>query len=445
VKLSVAIDGLNLGAREGTGIATYARELARSLLADGHSVSVIYGLDRVSNGVTRPFEFLQQLSLVGEPEGERLRRTRHRLAFWALWYAPRHLLRWAVRVPEVQISADTQLCSPEKLPPRGARVFNARMILRCSQTYAALGMPALKIKLPVKPDILHLTYPVPITIPGVKQVCTIHDVIPFVLPDSTTAHLPHFHNMLRAALAKSDLVFAISEQTKRDLISHFEMPEDRVHLTYQAVDVPKTILETPEEELERFLRGNYQLERGNYYVYFGAIEPKKNVLRILEALKTANISRPLVLIGRYAWLSDEVRNVVKQLEARRCDDGRPRLIRMAHLPRQDLFYVVRGARCALFPSLYEGFGLPVLEAMQLGCPVITSNVSSLPEVCGDAALYVDPYDVRALRLLMEHVDRNDDVLQEMKAKGVRQANRYSAAAYLERVREGYAKVLNRAP
>jgi len=444
VKLSVVIDGLNLGMREGTGIATYARELARSLLTDGHSVSVIYGLDHVSKGTTRPFEFLQQLSLAGEPTGQRLRRSRNRLALWALWYGPRHLLRWAVRVSEVHIPADTHLCSPDKLPPGGARVFNARMVLRCSQAYAVLGMPALKVKLPFKPDILHLTCPVPITMPGVKQVCTVHDVIPFVLPDSTSIYLPGFYRMLRAALAKTDLVFAISEQTKHDLINYFGLDEDKIHLTYQAVDVPNTILQTDDEELDQFLRGNYQLERGNYFVYFGAIEPKKNILRILDALKTASISRPLVLIGRYAWLSDEIRDVVQELVSRRFDDGRPRLIRMAHLPRRDLLYVVRGARCAIFPSLYEGFGLPALEAMQLGCPVITSNVSSMPEVCGDAALYVDPYDVSALRSVLEQVDRNDAVLEELRSKGKKQATKYSAAAYLQRLREGYGKVLNRA-
>jgi glycosyltransferase involved in cell wall biosynthesis len=362
---------------------------------------------------------------------------------WALWYAPRQLLRCAVPVSEVHIPADTHLCSPERLPPIGARVFNARMVLRSAQAYGAIGMPALKVKLPFKPDILHLTYPVPITMPGVKQVCTVHDVIPFVLPDSTSVYLPGFYKMLRAALAKTDLVFAISEQTKRDLINYFGLGEEKVHLTYQAVDVPSTIVQTPDEELDRFLHGNYNLERGNYFVYFGAIEPKKNILRILEALKTASVSRPLVLVGRYAWLSDGIRDVVQELASRRLDDGRPRLIRVPHLPRQDLLYVVRGARCAIFPSLYEGFGLPALEAMQLGCPVITSNVSSLPEVCGDAALYIDPYDVSALRSVLEHVDRDDAVLEDLKLKGKKQATKYSAAAYLQRLREGYAKVLNR--
>lgn len=438
-KLSIAIDGLNLGLRQGTGIATYSRELATMLVADGHAVNLIYGLRRVSNGATRSSEFLQRLALEGELSGRRLPRSE--LALWSARYAAHYVLRRPVSVAEVKIPKDAALCSPERLPPAGTRVFNGNLLLRCAQAYTSFLPLPLKIKLPVKADILHLTSPVPITAPGAKQICTIHDVIPFVLADSTNVDLRYYNRMLRATLAATDLVFAVSQRTKRDLMEYYRVPEDKIHVTYQAVDVPAHFRDASDEDVERFVRGNLELTPKKYLLYFGAIEPKKNLPRLLEAVKGAKISMPLVVVGPYAWGYDDAKRAIKSLEQRRFDDGRPRLIRVPYLTRERLVQVIRGARCALFPSLYEGFGLPALEAMQFGCPVLASKLGSLPEICGDAALYADAYDVRALQSAIEHIVQDDALVGTLKEKGLKQVQNFSMSQYKARVLDGYAKVL----
>jgi glycosyltransferase involved in cell wall biosynthesis len=178
-----------------------------------------------------------------------------------------------------------------------------------------------------------------------------------------------------------------------------------------------------------------------YYLFFGALEPKKNLARLLEAHLASGSRHPLVIVGAPGWGSERD---VKLLEQFAELDRQSRLKWLGYLPRQTLATVIAGARAVVFPSLYEGFGLPVLEAMSLGTPVITSNTSSLPEVAGEAALMVDPMKVRSIAHAINTLEGDDRAVSELRQRGLAQAERFSAAAYRKRL-AGFYRQLGLSP
>jgi len=158
---------------------------------------------------------------------------------------------------------------------------------------------------------------------------------------------------------------------------------------------PSAVLDLSAEDLARRLRTQFDLEAGGYFLAVGAIEPKKNVGRLIEAYLAADAQRPLVIAGPRAWRADGGLRLLEgghgaQLKGAEC------IRRIDYLPRDHLMTLVRGARAVLFPALGEGFGLPLLEAMILGTPVIAASAGALPEVSGEAALLIDPYDIDAM-------------------------------------------------
>jgi glycosyltransferase involved in cell wall biosynthesis len=174
------------------------------------------------------------------------------------------------------------------------------------------------------------------------------------------------------------------------------------------------------------------LRHRGYFMFFGAIEPKKNVDRLLQAFLAANVSEPLVLVGRKAWKS------TKQLRLLELED--PRIRHVDYLPFPLLVSLIQGARGVIFPSLYEGFGLPVLEAMQCGTPVIASNASSLPEVAGNAALLVDPYNPSELSQAIRTLSGDGDLAERLAREGLRQARQFTPEAYQGRLRTLYRRL-----
>jgi glycosyltransferase involved in cell wall biosynthesis len=176
-----------------------------------------------------------------------------------------------------------------------------------------------------------------------------------------------------------------------------------------------------------------------YFLFFGALEPKKNIGRLLEAYLSAGTATPLVIVGGKGWKSEGELGLL-QLRGEPAGDG-PRIRRIDYLPFGTLQRLIRGARAVLFPSLSEGFGLPVAEAMALGTATLTSTEASLPEIAGDAAVLVDPYDVQAIAQGIRRLDQDAELRAALEAAGPRQAARFGAAAYQARLTEMYAGVM----
>jgi glycosyltransferase involved in cell wall biosynthesis len=250
---------------------------------------------------------------------------------------------------------------------------------------------------------------------------------------------------MRKLVKKADHIVTVSECSKRDIIDLLGIAPDRITNTYQSVSIPEKYLNKPESQVAREVEGATGVGYKEYFLFWGSIEPKKNIGRMIEAYLSSGVDTPLVIVGAQAWKSEEELRLLNDDVIRflTVADGqirtRKRVIQLSYAPFSLLVSLIRGAKAALFPSLYEGFGLPALEAMLLGTPVICSNTASLPEVVGDAAVMVDPYDTAALSAAIWTVDQDADLRAQMAARGVREAARFSPEIYRESLRTLYSR------
>ena len=304
------------------------------------------------------------------------------------------------------------------------------------------------LTMPDPPQVMHWTYPVPITLLGARNIYTLHDLVPLKLP-YTTLDQKAAYRAIAAECVKAAQVCTVSEASRADIEAEFPEAAGRIVNTYQTA---RPVLDAAESAAEsaRMVEGVFGLSHQGYFLYYGALEPKKNVGRIIEAYLSLQTETPLVIVGARAWSSEEELRLIPGGGA----DGSlgtfagmrgQSIIRLAYLPRQTLARLVRGAKALVFPSLYEGFGLPVLEAMQMGTPVITSTASSLPEIAGEAALLVDPFDVRALRDAIGRIDTDPSLAAALAAKGRTQAARFSEADYQGRLATLYDRAMAAQP
>jgi glycosyltransferase involved in cell wall biosynthesis len=218
-----------------------------------------------------------------------------------------------------------------------------------------------------------------------------------------------------AAARRSDRILTVSEASKRDILSLFNVKPEKIVVVYNAID--EHFSTTPSEEHVARIRERYQLDH-KFVLYVGNIKPHKNLVRLIEAfsqLRRTHDDLKLLIIG------DEI----SRLPALRRAVHRNKLHKfvrfLGYLKDDTLTVLYRLASVFVFPSLYEGFGLPPLEAMASGTPVVTSNVSSLPEVTGDAAVLVDPYDVDSIGDGMRRILDDPRLAEELRIKGLKRA------------------------
>ena len=271
-----------------------------------------------------------------------------------------------------------------------------------------------------------------------RSVVTIHDCIHLRFPQ----YLP---NRLGYAYARTSMWFAthrsarvltVSEASKRDILEYFDVPESKIAVIYNAID-ERFSEEPPADEVMR-VRERYQLN-DPFVLYAGNIKPHKNLERLIEAFHIIRKGElelvKLLIIGdeisKYAALRRTVHRYKLHKHVRF----------FGFVPDATLAILYRLARVFVFPSLYEGFGLPPLEAMASGTPVITSNVSSLPEVVGDAAMLIDPYETDAIAGAMRRVLMDDRLRDDMRERGLARAREFSWGRSVRRVREIYDEVL----
>ena len=276
---------------------------------------------------------------------------------------------------------------------------------------------------------------------------TIHDLVPLRLPNTTLDNKRYFFQLIQHIVRRADHIVTVSEHSRRDIVSLFGVPEDRISNTYQAVTVPPRALARTNDEVADEIINLFGLDPGEYYLFVGALEPKKNVGRLIDAYAASGSRRPLIVAGGQGWQNkaDLERIANPRFSNYRVTETTiskvERVRRIPSLSADQLMTLMRGARALLFPSLFEGFGLPVLEAMTLGTPVMTSNVTSLPEVAGDAALLVDPYEVSDMAAAIRRLDNDADLLDDLSMRGRQQARLYSMENYVTRLARVYRGVL----
>jgi glycosyltransferase involved in cell wall biosynthesis len=208
------------------------------------------------------------------------------------------------------------------------------------------------------------------------------------------------------------------------------------------VEFPRDCVEKSIDIVADELRAALGLEYGKYLLFYGALEPKKNVARLIDAYFSSGVKLPLVLVTSGGWGNEaEIALIERRGEQERANEQiRQRIYRLDYVSRTMLVTLIRGPCALIFPSLYEGFGLPVLEAMQLGTPVVTSRVASLPEVAGDAALLVNPYEVSDIARGIRKIVEDADLRTELSTRGHKQAAVFSVERYRERVAQLYASL-----
>jgi glycosyltransferase involved in cell wall biosynthesis len=281
-------------------------------------------------------------------------------------------------------------------------------------------------------------------IPARVRIATIHDMVPSLYPDVTEERFVAFHDaVLRSIDVERDWVMCPSESTRRDIMSLTRIAGDRIFVMPLAA-APEVF--RPEEDDVRLqsVLARYGIADQPYVLSVCTLEPRKNLARLVRAFSglAANPALGdvrLVLVGALGWKPESLLQAIRTVGL-----SSDRIVLPGHVPDEDLGAVLTGASAFVYPSLYEGFGLPVLEAMQCGAPVVTSNTSSLPEVVGHAAICVDPTDEDALAQAMTNVLVNSDLATELRRRGFERAKRFTWQRTVDNAVAAYDEMLSRA-
>ena len=283
-----------------------------------------------------------------------------------------------------------------------------------------------------KSDIYHFfNFTIPKNIKG-KIIITIYDTVFFTVPE-TMGDMKTISEY-RYAAERSDLIITISESAKADIIKHFNIDEKKIKIVTPGIDLQKYSYKYSKSELEN-IRKKYNLPK-NYILYLGTIEPRKNIERIVKAFKKykkeINDDLKLVIVGRKGWKYD---NIMKLIESMGTD-----IIITGYIDEEDKVPIYKLAQIFVFPSLYEGFGMPILEAMASGTPVITSNISSMPEVAGNAGMLVDPFNENEIFEVYKKILSDDELKKEMVQKGLEQAKKFEWKKSVEILEKIYEEI-----
>ena len=335
-------------------------------------------------------------------------------------YYTEHLLSHAAAQcvdDEITVISNTAIETTRPLPP------NVRTHVSASWLPRLLWMQtqAPRLLRRIKADVVHFTNGMVPLVSSVPTVVTIHDM-------SLTMY-PAYHPMRRVLLnrplvnlaaRRSDAVITVSEAARRDIVRLYGIEESRVQVVYEAAAPAFRVIHDPFEL--RLVRERYGLAE-RYILYVGSIEPRKNLPSLIEAFArrrvAGDLSHQLVCAGPYGWLSEDIERQIDRLQVRDA------LRFTGYVPFDDLPAIYNLAEMFVFPSVYEGFGLPVIEAMACGTPVVTGPVAALSEVAGDASERVERLDAESLGDAMVLLARSRERREELARRGLRRTQAFS--------------------
>lgn len=294
-------------------------------------------------------------------------------------------------------------------------------VFRMAQVYFDLHRRFLPLWDASPPGLMHWTYPVPLRFMGVPNVVTVHDVIPLQHPGLSPVSPARLRRLLRGVGRWAAHVVTVSEASRAAILAETGWDPARVTSTLQSVSVSRDACDPVAAS------GALGLQSGGYFLCAGSIEPRKNIRALIAAHAASGVAAPLVLAGPDGWRAAE--------ELRGAGPG---VRRVPWLPRADLVGLMAGARAVLMPSLAEGFGLPVAEAMALGVPTLASRGGALEEVAGGASLLVDAGDVRGMAGAIAALDGDAGLQADLAARGLRRAAAFTPAAHARQVLAVYA-------
>jgi glycosyltransferase involved in cell wall biosynthesis len=312
---------------------------------------------------------------------------------------------------------------------------------RVSPRWLARIWQRMRVPLPVEfytgsIDLYHATdFVLPPTRPGTRTIVTVHDLSFVRVPDAATPRLKaYLDQVVPRSVKRADHVIADSSATKQDIIDIYNIPEEKISVLLSGVSTHFK----PEMEHRPQIQKRYNLPEKPYIFSVGTVQPRKNyerLVRSLAQLHTHGYDVDLVIAGGKGWLDGPLYQTI-------IDTGMKDFVHLiGFADDRDLPMLYSAAECVAFPSLYEGFGFPVLEGMACGTPVITSNVSSLPEVAGDAAIMVDPYNVEMITDALIQVLSDQHLRNNMIQRGFTQAAQFTWEAAATNLLSIYDRVL----
>lgn len=270
----------------------------------------------------------------------------------------------------------------------------------------------------------------------IPQVLTVYDLTMIRFPSHRVKDSTRHGEMLKKACLKAEAILSISQATKDDLIKYFNIDPKKIFVTYLGYNPVFKKIDNI-QEIKKILKKYYI--NYPYILFVGTIEPRKNIANLLKAFdKFKNQDKNnfhLVLIGKKGWNTSEIDETFAKTKYK------DKIHFMDFIDDQELVYLYNAASLLCYPSLFEGFGLPVLEAMACGTPVITSNISSLPEVGGDAARYIDPDNIEDISNKITQILTDQIVLKAMSKKSLKQAKKFSWEKCARETYQVYEKVL----
>lgn len=429
-KITICIDGFNLALPKGTGVATYGRTLAQTLHGCGCGVDILYGLNIPSESPEnlREVLFFNELGAGNPPLFPKV--------FSPQWVKDVvKLKRWEAQ--EIQISGCVETRGTKNRLPVHNRLFNIRNLFERAHRYYKLTKRFLTIDLPSAPTIMHWTYPLPIRVRNAINIYTIHDVVPLSLPQTTLDDKKFYYGMIKEICNSKDPIITVSEYSKNSIISFFPDAKGRVYNTYQTFDSFFSLGTKNSSNGENEIKRLFNLTPDSYFLFFGSLEPKKNIGRIIEAFLMSSSERKLVIVGAMGWKNDnELRFLKHGIDINK-------IVYIDYLPSHLLTLILKNARALLFPSIAEGFGLPVLEAFSCGTPVLSSHEGGLSEVANDAALIVDAYDIQSIVEGINKLDCDTGLCDILRVKGHNQTGLFDSETYGLRLKDVYNDILGK--
>lgn len=271
-------------------------------------------------------------------------------------------------------------------------------------------------------DVTHFfNYVVPPKVHG-KTVVTVHDMVIKAYPETVRARTKYFlYTGLEKSMKRADVIVTDSQFSKSEIEKYYPKYSHKVRVVPCGVDLERFY---PIEDTSKIdvVKKKFNIT-SDYFLYIGTIEPRKNLTRLIEGYSIFAKKYPdcpkLVMAGGKGWLNDEIYNSIEKLGLKE------KAMFTEYIPSEDMCALINGAMGFLFPSIYEGFGMPPLEAMACGVPVLTSNEASLPEVVGDSAIMVDAYNVNSIADGIAKLYTNENLRKELSVKGLAQAKKYT--------------------
>lgn len=271
-------------------------------------------------------------------------------------------------------------------------------------------------------DLFHATdFTLPPSLSTTKTIVTVHDLSFVRVPDAASQKLKKYLDIVvPRSVHKANHVIADSQATKDDLIELYGVAPEKITVLLSGIDSRYQIIKSLKTSMT--IRNKYNIPNRPYIFCVGTIQPRKNYSRVIKALKILrdkHYELDFVIAGGKGWLEDEMYKTIAETGL----ENHVHLV--GFVDDEDLAALYSGAECVAFPSLYEGFGFPVLEGMACGTPVVTSNISSLPEVAGNAALLVDPYDVEAIVDAIQRILDDSELRKTLIERGMQQAAKFT--------------------